>query len=68
MILEMPSIRISSYVEISTYRFHRAQRPEWAFGNAFVGVPHIVARQVDVVPAKWSDVQDQVFVNLVLLQ
>ena len=48
-------------------RFHHAQRPESAFGDAFVGVPHVVARQVDVVPAQWSDVRDQAFVDRALL-
>ena len=30
-------------------RFHSTQRPESPLGDALVGVPHIVARQVDVI-------------------
>ncbi|MGF6604187.1 hypothetical protein P3T23_008942 [Paraburkholderia sp. GAS448] len=48
-------------------RFRGAQRPESAFGDAFVGVPHVVARQVDVIPAQWRDVRDKAFVDLPLL-
>jgi hypothetical protein len=30
-------------------------------------VPHIITRQVDVIPAQWRNVRDQVFVDLALL-
>ena len=48
-------------------RFRGAQGPESAFGDALVGVPHVVARQVDVIPAKRRDMRDQAFVDLPLL-
>lgn len=48
-------------------RFRGAQRPESAFGDAFVGVPLVVACQVDVIPAQWRDVRDKTFVDHPLL-
>jgi hypothetical protein len=48
-------------------RFRGTQRPKSAFGDAFVGVPHVVARQVDVILAQWRDVRDKAFIDLTLL-
>jgi hypothetical protein len=49
-------------------RSRGAQGPESTFGDAFVGVPHVIARRVNVIQAQRRDMRDQAFVDLVLSQ